>query len=151
MDLSKCFDTLLTQETMNDLYDLGVRDDKFALTSSLNDLCRVTVKTPVGQTNEFILEDIEMQGTVNAPLKCTGQIDSLGRNGYMNQTALYKYTQNCFVLILGMIDETLGMSICGADSEKLNAFMQWSLKNCISTSLNASKYTLDVEEMNART
>ena len=56
MDLNKCFDTLWTQETMNDLYDLGVRDDKFALTSSLNDLCRVTVKTPVGQTNEFIKE-----------------------------------------------------------------------------------------------
>jgi len=56
MDLSKCFDSLWTQETMNDLYDLGVRDDKFALISALNDKCRVSIKTPVGQTEEFLLE-----------------------------------------------------------------------------------------------
>ena len=31
MDLSKCFDTLWTQETMNDLYELGVKEDKFSL------------------------------------------------------------------------------------------------------------------------
>ena len=66
---------------MNDLYDLGVQDDKFALISALNDKCRVTIKTPVGQTEEFLLEKIEMQGTVTAPLKCTGQMDSLGRTG----------------------------------------------------------------------
>lgn len=67
MDLSKCFKSLWTQETMNDLYDLGVRDDKFALISALNDKCRVSIKTPVGQTEEFLLEKIEMQGTVTAP------------------------------------------------------------------------------------
>ena len=44
MDLSKCFDSLWTEETMNDLYDLGVKDDKFALISGLNDYCRVTIK-----------------------------------------------------------------------------------------------------------
>ena len=105
----------------------------------------MTVKTTVGQTNEFILEDIEMQGTVNAPLKCTGQIDSLGRNEYMNQTALYKYNQNCFVPILGMIDYTLGMSICGADSVELNAFINTTMES------KCFKIHIDLEEMNAWT
>ena len=129
MDLSKCFDTLWTQETMNDLYELGVKDDKFSLISVLNKKCRVSIKTPIGQTDEFILENIEMQGTVMAPLKCTGQIDSLGRNGYTNQTALYKYKKTCYVPILGMIDDTLGMSKCGEDSVELNAFINSTIES----------------------
>ena len=129
MDLSKCFDSLWTEETMNDLYDLGVKDDKFALISGLNDYCRVTIKTPVGQTEEFSLEKIEMQGTVNAPLKCTGQMDSLGRIGYANQIALYKYNQNCFIPILGMIDDALGITDCGADSVEVNAFINTTIES----------------------
>ena len=129
MDLSKCFDSMWAEETMNDLFDLGVQDDRFALISNLNNKCRVSVKTPVGQTEEFCLENIEMQGTVSAPLKCTGQIDSLGRIGYTNQTALYKYNQNCYIPILGMIDDTLGMSACGMDSVELNAFVNTTMES----------------------
>ena len=110
-------------------YDLGVKDDKLALISALNDKCRVSINIPVGQTKEFILNSIEMQGTVSAPLKCTGQIDSLGRNGYTNQTALYIYNNNCFVPILGMIDDTLGMSVCGVDSVELNAFINTTMES----------------------
>ena len=73
----------------------------------------MTVKTTVGQTNVFILEDIEMQDTVNAPLKCIGQIDSLGRNGYT----------------IRMIDDTLGMSLCGADSVELKAFLNTTMES----------------------
>ena len=32
-DLSKCFDAMWAEETMNDFYDAGVKDDKFALVS----------------------------------------------------------------------------------------------------------------------
>ena len=75
-----------------------------------------------------MLENIEMQGTVMAPLKCTGQIDILGRNGYTNQTALYKYKKTCYVPLLGMIDDTLGMSKCGMASVELNAFMNTTIE-----------------------
>ena len=64
MDLSKCFDIMWNKETMNDLYDLGVKDDRFVLISKMNENCKVIVKTPVGNTDEFKLNDIEMQGTV---------------------------------------------------------------------------------------
>ena len=36
MDLSKCFDIMWSNETMNDLYDLGVKDDKFVMISKMN-------------------------------------------------------------------------------------------------------------------
>ena len=41
MDLSKCFDLMWSQETMNDLYDLGVREDKFVLISKMNEECKM--------------------------------------------------------------------------------------------------------------
>ena len=67
-DLSKCFDAMWNEETMNDIYDAGVKDDTFALIlmALMNEKCQVKVKTPVGDTDRFILNRIEMQGTVTA-------------------------------------------------------------------------------------
>ena len=75
---------------MNDIYDAGIKDDKFALIALLNEKCQVKVKTPVGETETFELTRIEMQGTVIAPLKCSVQMDTLGRDSYRNSTALYQ-------------------------------------------------------------
>ena len=60
-DISKCFDATWAEETMNDLYDVGVNDDRFALISMMNKTCQVKVKTPVGDTERFELNQIEMQ------------------------------------------------------------------------------------------
>ena len=49
-DISKCFDAMWAEDTMNDLYDAGVTDDNFSLISLLNNKCKVKVKTPVGDT-----------------------------------------------------------------------------------------------------
>lgn len=68
-DLAACFDSMWWEETANDLWDKGVRDDKFTLISLMNEECDVSVKTPVGQTERFTLNKIEMQGTVLGPLK----------------------------------------------------------------------------------
>ena len=40
MDLSKCFDVMWNKETMNDMYELGVQDDKLNLMSNLNEECK---------------------------------------------------------------------------------------------------------------
>jgi hypothetical protein len=91
MDLSKCFDVMWNEETMNDFYDVGVQDDKFVLLSKMNEECKVSVKTPVGVTDQFILKNIEMQGTVPAPSKCAAQMDGLGRKCYTKRKFLYNY------------------------------------------------------------
>ena len=75
-DLAKCFDSMWFQETMNDLWDAGVQDDRFAVVSKMNQTCDIAVKTPVGITNRFVLEEIEMQGTKLSNIKCAVQIDT---------------------------------------------------------------------------
>ena len=78
-DIAKCFDAMWYQETMNDMWDVGVQDDKFALMAKMNEKCSIAVKTPAGITDRFILKEIEMQGTVPGPIKAGVQVDTLGR------------------------------------------------------------------------
>ena len=123
MDLSKCFDIMWSQETLNGLYDNGVQDDKFVLLTRMNEKCKVSVKTPVGVTDEFVLENIEMQGTVPAPLKCVAQMDGLGKICYTKRKYLYNYNNSCFVPSLGMVDDTFMASKCGIQSVQMNALV----------------------------
>ena len=70
-DIQKCFDAMWYQETMNDMWDVGVKDDKFALMSKMNEKCSIAIKTPVGMTERFVATEIEMQGTVLGPIKAS--------------------------------------------------------------------------------
>ena len=107
-----------SQETMNDLYDTGINDDRFSLISKMNERCLVKVKTPVGDTDRFLLENIEMQGTVPALLKCAIQMDTIGRYCYSNDTGLYNYRDSCY-----MIDDIAGVSECNSNSLILNTII----------------------------
>ena len=122
-DISKCFDAMWAEETMNDFYDAGVKNDKFALISLMNDKCKVKVKTPVGDTERFELNQIEMQGTVPAPLKCAVQVDTLGKYCYTYNTGNYMYKDACAVPPLGMIDVIAGVANCGDKSVVLNSIV----------------------------
>ena len=125
---------------MNNFSDAGVKNDKFALTSIMNETCKVKVKTPVGDTDRFELNKIEMQGTVPAPLKCAVQIDTLGKYCYTYNTGLYRYKDACAVPPLGMIDDIAGVARCGDDSIILNSIvnskieskkLKFNLKKCV--------------------
>ena len=139
-DIAKCFDSMWTEETMNDYYDVGVDNDKFALISLMNKKCSVKVKTPVGDTKRFEMEQIEMQGTVSAPLKCAVTIETLGKYCYTYGTGLYFYRNVCAVPPLSMIDDIAGIAKCNEDSIILNTIvntkietkkLQFNLKKCV--------------------
>ena len=58
MDIIKCFDEMWHAETMNDIWDTSIQDDKFAMIASLDQECFVKVKTPCGDTEEFTLSNL---------------------------------------------------------------------------------------------
>ena len=133
-------DAMWTEETMNDYFDAGVQDDKFALTALMNDKCKVKIKTPVGDTDRIEMKRIEMQGTVPAPLKCAIQIDTLGKYCYTYNTGLYLYKDACVVPPLSMIDDIAGVADCSDGSLVLNSIinakieakkLNFNLKKCI--------------------
>ena len=124
MDIIKCFDEMSYYETKNDMWDAGQHDDTFCLLSKLDEQCQAVVKTPCGVTKPFSLKNIIMQGSVFGSLKCSVQIDSLGRDILSDPegTCLYKY-KNIDVMSLSMVDDILGVSLCSSNSLVLNATM----------------------------
>ena len=81
-DVVKCFDKMWLQEAINDLFESGLDNDKLVLLYKENENCTVSVKTSYGPTDEFDLENILMQGTVNAPLMCTTTMSKQGDAAY---------------------------------------------------------------------
>ena len=147
-DLSKCFDSMWMEESMNDLYDAGVKDRNFAVISLLNDKCEAKIKTPVGDTEKFDMNRIEMQGTVIAPLKCAVQIDTIGKYCYTFNTGLYEYKNSCYVPPLAMIDDLAGISECGNNSLVLNSIinakieakkLQFNIRKCYNMHVGTDK------------
>ena len=90
-DLAQAFDSLWFTETMNDIWNAKVQDDEFALLSKLNEELIVKVKTPVGDTDSFELREIELQGSVMAPLKCSVSMDTIGKDCYTDGNGIYLY------------------------------------------------------------
>ena len=122
-DVAKCFDAQWHAETMNDMWNVGVNNDKFSLMSKLNKKCNIAIKTPAGMTERFSLEEIEMQGTVTGPIKATVQIDSLGRDCYVRREGIYTYNDCVSVPPLSMCDDVASFSLCGVESVMTNAII----------------------------
>ena len=114
--------------TSIDLFTVGVNDDKFITIANSNKQCEVAVKTLWGsQTARTTLQNIEMQGTVLAGLKCSVSIDTkecLDKTHDMS----FKYKNCVSVPPLGFIDDILAITTCSTDSIRMNAIIQAKLK-----------------------
>ena len=113
------------RETTNDIWLAGVTDDKILLMAKSNEKCKVAVKTPWGSiTDRVEMREIEMQWTVPAPLKCSVQLDSLGKECLQSGEGLYRYKECINIPPLLMIDDAIAVSECGTDTVKMNAIIQ---------------------------
>ena len=119
---------LILFELMNDLWEVNVQDDKFALISKMNEECNVKVKTPVGETDEFKLKEVEMQGTVLAPIKCSVMMDSIGRYCYTFNKGIFIYKTSVFIPPIWMIDDCLTFSSCSNNVIIINEIINSRVK-----------------------
>ena len=60
-DIEKCFDSLWLEDCINSLWDMGVRNDMLSLIYLMNKEARVTVKTPIGDTDAILLTNLVKQ------------------------------------------------------------------------------------------
>ena len=128
-DIHKCFDEMNYEETHNDLWDVGVKNDKFALIAKLDEKAKVVVKTPCGTTDQFNLKQSVMQGTVFAPIKCSVQIDTLGKDCFANGDGLYEYKNIVDIPTLSMIDDLIGVTSCSDEAIKLNSIINAKIES----------------------
>ena len=113
------------EETGNDLFRACVKDDKFILITNSNENCQVAVKTPWGSlTDRVELKNLEMQGTVLSNIKCSIQVDSIGKDCLTENKGIYKYKNCISIPPLSMVDDIITVSKCGVESIKVNAIVQ---------------------------
>jgi hypothetical protein len=72
-----------------------------------------------------------MQGTVFAPIKCSIQIDTLGRDCLANSEGegLYVYKRIVDVPALSMIDDVIGVTNCNDEAVELNAIINVKMES----------------------
>ena len=80
-DLEKCFDKLWLKDCIYEIVSAGMPEEEAWYIYQMNKDIKVVVETPVGQTEEFELEEVVRQGTVMGPNLCcvsTDRINSMG-------------------------------------------------------------------------
>ena len=121
-DLEQAFDALWLEDCLNDLYDcLPEKSRDETNETNVNNL--VAVNTGVRQTERFPVERIVQQGGSWGPMECSNTVDTLGRLCRDRGIHHYKYKDMVKVLPLAMVDDILGIAICGNKSLALNTFI----------------------------
>ena len=106
-DYKQCFDSLWLKDCLNDIYTGGLNDDKLALLYNINNNVKVAVKTPVGKTDHGNIENAIIQGDVFAPILCSRQVDTIGKECIENVKYTYMYTNEVEIPPLSMVDDVL--------------------------------------------
>jgi hypothetical protein len=71
----------------------------------------------------FELNKVVLQGSVFGPLKCSVQMDTLGREARQTGIGIFKYRSTVDIQALAMIDDVMSMSSCGDNSIEINAMI----------------------------
>ena len=86
-DAYKCFDKLDLKTSLIDLYEiLGEHEAK--LFYNLNRRAKITIQTPVGDTNPIEVKEITKQGTIYGPILCDINTDKVNSIGTKNITTI---------------------------------------------------------------
>ncbi len=80
-DAEKCFDKLWLLDGIHELWRSGTDVRDCYMIKKLNEKAKVVVRTPVGNTEPFYLEDIVRQGSVYGPQICISSMDKINMMG----------------------------------------------------------------------
>ena len=122
-DIEQAFDALWLEDCLNDLYDSlpdSSCDDKLALVYETNVNNLVAVNTAVGQTERVAIPRIVQQGGGWGPMQCSNSVDTIGKRCRDRGVNFYLYKQLVRVLPLAMVDDNLGIGLCGNNSIAMN-------------------------------
>ena len=73
-DYKQCFDKLWMEEAVLSQWRLGLSVEWVEVILKLNEVAKIAVKTPFGQTERFLTRNITKQGTVTGPSLCCSSL-----------------------------------------------------------------------------
>lgn len=119
----QCFDVMWFEETLNDIYEANIKDDRLAIIHEANRKNKMAVKTPLGMTDRVDVNNIVLQGDKLSPLECSVQVDSIAKECVVRDRNMFTYKGDVKVPPLTMVDDLLAVAQCGVKSVKLNSFL----------------------------
>ena len=114
-DVRKCFDTMWSHEAINDIFDLGFKNDKLPLVFLASKSGNIAVKCSSGVSERKDIHNVLMQGTVWAGMQCDSNYGKLGKIVYQNPGIIDKYR--------GKV--VLTVSTCGTTSIAMNSLVNY--------------------------
>ena len=120
-DVAKCFDEEWPADSLNVLYDLGVRNDNLCLLYEGTKKTKIAINTAVGQTERFQVENLIAQGSSWGPLMTSASVDTIGKSAQETGENCFIYKDTVKIPPLSFVDDVASMSLCGVDSIVTNA------------------------------
>ena len=118
-DVVQCFDSLWVQRTLKDLHSNGVTTDLLNLLHELSKKALISVKTPIGHTEEKEVEDLIMQGETISSILCTNTMDVMSKECELEP---HKYKEEVDVPKMGFVDDLLDINRCGEETVRMNEY-----------------------------
>ena len=123
MDYKQMFDAEDLHINLNALFEAGIQDDILALIYEANKENVISVKTPNGTTHTGTIHNKIMQGDVLGPLLSSNMVDKNIGEVAIRKSICYMYKDKVPIPPLAMVDDTLGISVCGVETTKMNSFL----------------------------
>ena len=120
-DVAKCFDEVWPADTINVLYDLGVKNRNLNILYEGTKKSYIAINTPSGQTERFEVEELVAQGSTWGPLMTSASVDTIGKEAQESGKNCYVYKDSLKVPPLSFVDDIASISNCGVDSIVTNS------------------------------
>ncbi len=104
-DAEKCFDKLWLLDGIFELWRSGTDIRDCYMIKKLNEKAKIVVRTPVGNTESFYLEDIVRQGSVYGPQIC---ISTMDRINFVGKDIVTYYGPSLPIRAAAFIDDVNG-------------------------------------------
>ena len=124
MDYKQMFDAEDLKINLNALYEAGIQDDILALIHKANKDNVISVKTPNGTTRTETIHNKIMQGDVLGPLLSSNMVDKNIGEVAIRKGICYMYKDKVPIPPLAMVNDTLGISVCGVETTAMSSFLK---------------------------
>ena len=108
--MANCLDKVWTEDTINVLYDLGVKNENLCLLYEGTKKSFVSINSPSGQTARFEVNNLVAQGSTWGPLMTSSSIDTIGKDAQESGENTYLYKKIAKIPPLSFVDDVAAIT-----------------------------------------
>ena len=129
-DYKQMFDSMNLKLAIIDIYKTGLKDENLTLIYEANKEIFMAVNTQNGQTHRQVIENSVLQGDTWGSLLASVQVEKMAQE-CVDEGYYYRYKDELAVGILGLVDDTIGITEAGHKAHMMNDFINVIRANCL--------------------